>query len=331
MKADQITLLPWLESDWEVFADYIRQKRVPQAVLVTGRTGLGKSAFALQIAQALVCDSPVQNGFSCNQCHACTLFSAHTHPDVFFIKPEEPGKAIVIAQIRSLIEALALSPQFQGYRVVIIDPADQMNSAAANAFLKCLEEPALNTVILLVSADPRKLPATIRSRCQQFKLNLPDSNSAELWLAQSHRDLDCKLILKLAHGAPLMADKMADSQSLEIRKKCFDDWIKIIKNQLDPVCVAESWQNYDPVHIFAWLTVWVMDLIRYSYFYSPAICYNPDLAVQLQAIAAQVEKSKLDKFYRLLLRSKLNLPTQINKHLMIEECLIYWSRTKLRN
>ena len=80
---------------------------------------------------------------------------------------------IVIEQIRQLSEQLSLTPQYGGAQVVIIDPADAVNHAACNALLKTLEEPVPGRFLWLVSANPARLPATIRSRCQRLEFRLP--------------------------------------------------------------------------------------------------------------------------------------------------------------
>ncbi|MGR9012642.1 MAG: DNA polymerase III subunit delta', partial [Gammaproteobacteria bacterium] len=151
-------LLPWQQSNWEHLHSYIAQKRIPQALLISGNKGLGKQQLANQFAVALLCKTPQTNGIACGHCSSCLLVNADTHPDCIQIQPEELGKGIGIGQIRSLITRLTLKPQFETQRVVIVNPADKMNNAAANAFLKCLEEPTERTSIVLITEKPAKLP-----------------------------------------------------------------------------------------------------------------------------------------------------------------------------
>lgn len=166
-------LLPWQQQNWAHLCSYIAQKRIPQALLITGNKGLGKQQLADQFAVALLCATPQSDGTACGRCSSCLLVNADTHPDLIHIQPDEPGKGITIGQIRSLIIRLALKPQFEAYRVVIINPAEMMNNAAANAFLKCLEEPTERTAIILITEKPAKLPATIVSRCQKLAIATP--------------------------------------------------------------------------------------------------------------------------------------------------------------
>ena len=129
-------LLPWLQANWDHLNRYIQQNRIPQALLISGHRGLGKLHLASQFAYSLMCTQPQADGLSCGHCASCLLLEAETHPDFINIRPEEQGKTISIDQIRRLITQLTLKPQFEAYRVVIINPAEQMTRSAANAFLK---------------------------------------------------------------------------------------------------------------------------------------------------------------------------------------------------
>ena len=159
------SLYPWLQSYSNRLLDYIRQNKIPQALLLTGNNGLGKRKLAEYYASILLCENLGDNLEACGECQSCKLIASATHPDFLMIEPEEPGKAIGINVIRGLITRLSLKPQFNGQRIIIIDAADHLNNAAANAFLKCLEEPNERTSFVLIAEKPSLLPITIRSRC----------------------------------------------------------------------------------------------------------------------------------------------------------------------
>ena len=135
----ETTIYPWLERNWQQLQAYIRQQRIPQALLINGGAGMGRLQLVELYAQTLLCQSPNDAYLPCGDCQSCRLFAAQTHPDYIFIEPEEAGKAIGIDCIRQLIARLGLKPQFQSQRVVVINSADSLNNAASNAFLKCLE------------------------------------------------------------------------------------------------------------------------------------------------------------------------------------------------
>jgi DNA polymerase-3 subunit delta' len=258
------------------------------------------------------------------------LINAGTHPDILHVLPEEAGKNITIAQIRSLTGKLTLKPQFERYRVVIINPADAMNNAAANAFLKCLEEPTERTCIILITDKPSRLPATIISRCQKLNITAPDKTTLLDWLKQNNIHDDLEVLCSLTKGAPLLAQHSVTNQHIAIRNACFKQWTAIAKRQDHPVMVAEQWLAVPESALLFWLISWVMDLIKCVYRVQTGYLYNPDLTQVLQELAGQLELRSLYQLYDLLLISQQRLNTQINKQLMLEEILINWSNLNLK-
>ncbi|MDI1230341.1 MAG: DNA polymerase III subunit delta' [Methylobacter sp.] len=322
-------LLPWQQHQWEHLCSYIAQKRIPQALLITGNKGLGKQQLAHQFAAGLLCATPQASGTACGHCSSCLLVNADTHPDFIQIQPEEPGKGIGIGQIRSLIGRLTLKPQFETQRVVIVNPADKMNNAAANAFLKCLEEPTERTSIILITEKPAKLPATIISRCQKLAVVTPDKDVAVKWLAEimqcdAATNKTLQLNVSLAQGAPLLALEYANDQTLTLRNECFDAWMAIAKQLKSPVIIAEDWHKLPASPLIFWITSWVIDLIKCFYQAQVANLYNPDLNEPLQELSRRLELKGLYKLYDLLLSDRQRLDTQINKQLLFEEILIQW-------
>lgn len=324
-------ILPWHREKWDLFASYQQQQRIPQALLLMGNKGLGKKLLATRFAQSLLCNNQLETGLYCGQCHSCKLFRANTHPDYFMLQPTEPGKDITIGQIRELITKLTLKPQFEGYRVVVISPADQLNRAAANGFLKCLEEPTERTILILVTDRPATLPATIRSRCQILKIHCPDRREAIQWLQDLNTPGDLQVLLSLSHGSPCLAKQYADQETLGLRKDCFSAWIQLSQQKTNPVAVAKEWYKLENIELLSWMTSWVMDLIKYVYQVESGTFYNPDLQQPLQELAQKLELTGLFKFYDLLLQSKQRLDTQLNKQLLFEDLLINWSQITCKN
>lgn len=325
--SDQI--LPWQQKNWEHLCSYIAQKRIPQALLITGNKGLGKQQLAHQFAVALLCATPKENGMACGLCSSCLLVNAETHPDFIQVQPEESGKGIGIGQIRSLITRLTLKPQFETYRLVIVNPADKMNNAAANAFLKCLEEPTERTMIILITEKPAKLPATIISRCQKLAVATPNKDDVVKWLAETLQS-DAASIktlhrnISLAQGAPLLALDYANDEILTLRNECFNAWMAIAKQLKSPVIIAEDWHKLPATPLIFWITSWIIDLIKCFYQAQVENLYNPDLNAQLQELSKRLELKGLYKLYDLLLLGRQRLDTQINKQLLFEEILIQW-------
>lgn len=150
----------------------------PHALLLAGYEGAGVEGLASALAAGLLCDRPDTAGRACGGCKACRLMAAGNHPDLFWLSPAEADESagrkasrqIRIEAVRQLIAALALSPHHGAVRVSVIEPAEAMNPATANALLKVLEEPPVGNVLLLISHRPLRLLPTLRSRCLQVRV-----------------------------------------------------------------------------------------------------------------------------------------------------------------
>lgn len=158
------------------FKDIIGQKRplrilkgflitgkLPHAFLFTGEPGIGKLFTARTFLKTLICKYRDEELNSCDNCRSCHLIDNFSFPDLRFIKPD--GGQIKIETIRELNEFLNMSTYSSPLKMILIDEAEKLNINAANAFLKTLEEPPEDALIILISEKPEALPDTIRSRC----------------------------------------------------------------------------------------------------------------------------------------------------------------------
>ncbi len=204
---------PWQHTVWERLQQQLLQKKTPHAILLAGPQGIGKRQFAHAFANFLLCTSP-RSALACGQCRPCQLIVAGTHPDKKICQPEEGSKTIKIEQIRELSAFVTKTAQQGGKKVVILGPVEQLNINAANALLKNLEEPAGDTVFILVTHVVGAVMATIRSRCQLLPLPMPSVSSARQWLETLQID-QADMLLELAGGAPLTAKAMAQGDMLD--------------------------------------------------------------------------------------------------------------------
>ncbi len=161
----------------------------PQAVLLVGPEGVGKTTLALDLAAGLLCTA-AQGDRPCQTCRACRLVDHGSHPDLHRLGPAGPGRQVVIGGpdaryrgVRDLIGELLLMPVEGGARVAIIEAADRMNEDAQSALLKTLEEPPAGvTIVLLADQEARLLP-TVRSRCFRVRLGLVGARDIEAIVA----------------------------------------------------------------------------------------------------------------------------------------------------
>lgn len=138
----------------------LASNRIAHAYLFSGPEGVGKRLMALALARAIVCSE--QRG--CGNCLPCRKIDHQNHPDLHILEPD--GNSIKIEQVRSFQKDLNLKPLEAPRKICLIKQADSMTIGAANALLKTLEEPRGDTLLILLTAQPNKLLATIRSRCQ---------------------------------------------------------------------------------------------------------------------------------------------------------------------
>ena len=317
-------LLPWLVTSFAELQQRRSQGRLAHALLLNGPAGIGKQQLAEFFAQSLLCADPQADGSPCDQCHACSLYKAGTHPDLFRLSPEGDSKNIRIDQIRSLIEGISLSSHYGRYKVVILYPAHAMNIAAANALLKTLEEPPTNTVLLLITDRPSFLPATIRSRCQSLRLALPARQEGEAWLAaQLDNPEAATVLLALAGGAPLAALDQAE-EHLARRQELLRGWQQLARGKADPVKLAADWVKPDIQLPISWVYGWVADMIRLRSGGENQLT-NQDAKGTLQNLAQELDLTRLYGLLDRVLEARKLTNSQVNSQTLMEGILLYWS------
>lgn len=210
-------VLPWQASPWADLNRALESQRLGHALLLSGRPGTGRGEFAEALARQLLCAAPTAQG-NCGSCKACELMEQGVHPDCYRMEPEEPGKAIGIERVRAMLRFIAQTSALGGRRVVRVAPLESLTLSACNAFLKGLEEPGDDTHFLLVYSRGRPLPATIRSRCQEYPLPVPEPALALQWLnEQAGTDVDedeLAAVMALVPGRPLEALSLLRSDDL---------------------------------------------------------------------------------------------------------------------
>ncbi len=317
---------PWLAEAWRHLL--VNKSRPAQALLICGPAGVGKSALARAWAQALLCESPLVEGGACGACGACHWFSTGTHPDYRVLTLQEKeskegerklATGIEVEQARETIDFVQMSTYRAGRRVVVIQPADTLNLAAANALLKVLEEPPLNTCFLLVSDQPRRLMPTIRSRCTRLDVGLPAQAGALQWLQDQQLD-DAQQMLALAGGAPLIAMNWLESGELALRNEVLRGLAQ--PRRLDPIALADAWKTLSPRvwHIFAYK--WLCDVLAARLRCSAR--FNPDYSEALLQLGKYADLAKLLALARTHAEQGRFVMHPLNRQLQLEAWLIQY-------
>ena len=316
---------PWLQPLADSLAALRAQDRVPHALLITGQPGVGKLALADCFTLGLLCEALTAGVTPCGECAGCRQFAAGSHADYFRVEPEEDAAVIKVDQVRALAERLSLSAHRGGCKVALLTPADALNINAANSLLKTLEEPSDNTVLLLVSARPGQIPATIRSRCQRIRVEAPARDIALQWLQQQLPGEQSEVYLELAHGAPLEALRQAQAGQLAQRREHFDALLGILDGKRSVLDVAAAWSSDEQLQGICWLRDWLMDLLRIRLSGEVAAVRSSDLADSLAALAPRLESrvmfGQLDRINALLRQSASSL----NRQLLVEDVLLAWA------
>ncbi|MEN9559936.1 MAG: polymerase delta prime subunit [Pseudomonadota bacterium] len=199
--------------------------------MLHAETDSGAEALLDDLCQGLLCDQPESNGFACGQCNSCAgIAHQGVHPDLLVLVPEETEEAeedaekkekdkalkkrqIKVEDARRALAFVSLSANSQRGKLVVIKPADTMNREAANALLKMLEEPPQGTRWLLLTYQPLRLPATVRSRCLQIKVPSATAEQAMDFLIEQYADR-AELLLARGGGLPFAALAYADIQAM---------------------------------------------------------------------------------------------------------------------
>jgi DNA polymerase III delta' subunit len=145
----------------------LKQKKLPNSILLTGPAGIGKKRTALVVAKAMNCLKKTSD--ACEECTHCKAINNGNFPDVMVISPVKD--VLKIDQMRLLKETAYLKPMSGKKRVFIVIEAEKMNDEASNSLLKILEEPPPFSHIILVTPNPYRIIPTLKSRCQMFQFS----------------------------------------------------------------------------------------------------------------------------------------------------------------
>ncbi len=195
------------------------------AWLLHGSSGLGQYGLAMELARAWLCEQPGEGG-ACGVCGSCHAIDVRTHADLSVLMPEttllemgwplgekaqseiddkkrKPSKEIRVDAMRDTVEfAQRTSARGRG-KVVLVFPAEQMNTITANALLKTLEEPPGDVKFVLASESAHQLLPTIRSRCLGHAMHWPEAHASLQWLQSRGFDAtQAQLLLKAMGGRP---------------------------------------------------------------------------------------------------------------------------------
>jgi DNA polymerase-3 subunit delta' len=326
-------LYPWQLAIWQQLNQDIA--RLPHALLLHGRVGIGKYDFARHFSKSLLCTDKNAQGHACNACASCHWFNDESHPDFRVLTPEQDSDTedegtstkktkkktqISVAQIRELSGFLSLSSHRSGGgRVVLIHPAEALNVASANALLKMLEEPASGVTFILVAHQLQRLLPTIISRCQ--KINMPMPNEAQALAFLNAHQVN-KAIEQLAYsdGSPIrvLNEQVQYAQLTEVWKQ-LELGSKLQPNIVAGMLIAHSVES----GIIA-LQKWLYDLAAMQM--TKQVRYHLAHTKALQLLADKVNLSVLFQLQKKVEAIRQLALHPLNHELQMESLLLDYTK-----
>lgn len=303
----------------------LREGRFPHGLIFSGPQGIGKHTCALMLAKALNCNNAPASGF-CDECSSCRKIASGTHPDITTVSVEEDATQIKIGQIRHVLSLLALQPLEGRNKVFIIDPADLLNTEAANALLKGLEEPPENSFLVLITVNVHELLLTVRSRCQVY--NFTPLTLDEI---RQHGTTD-ELAVRWSQGSIGRARSL-DIERIKSERELLLDFLETVLNAReeqfqDLLAVSAELgrgkQDFDSR--MAILSVLIADVLYLRESLSDKLV-NVDLRDRLEEIAKQNSIERLLKMAEFLRFIESSLKTHVNRQMLTDVLAITGNET----
>jgi DNA polymerase-3 subunit delta' len=340
-------IFPWQDEVWQILTK--NKASIGHALLLKGKKGIGKLGFARSLAKFLLCEDLSSESQVCGNCPGCRWFEQAGHPDFYMVEPKalselsgeikekvgsdnkdkisstklkkKPSKQISVAQIRSLSDVINMSSHRSGYKIVLIHPAEAMNVAAANALLKNLEEPPPQTLFILVTHRLHDLLPTIRSRCRQVAMPVPDFSLAINWLEQQGVK-DAQASLAAVGYAPLAALEYNNDDKYHLEYESFINRISELRS-INPILLAEELQKSDLPTTVNWLQKWCYDLM--SFRTTGKIRYHLSMQTRIEELVPKIDPLQLSGYLRNLIDMQRLAHHTLNPRLFLEEVLISYA------
>ncbi|HET7290725.1 MAG TPA: DNA polymerase III subunit delta' [Thermodesulfobacteriota bacterium] len=247
-----------------------RDNMASHSYLFAGPDGVGKKLMALEFAKLLNCPGSADSTDERCECSSCRKIERGIHPDVALV--EFTGiKNIKVDQVREEIEEKLYLRPFEGmFKVVIVDEAERMNHNAQNAFLKTLEEPPRDSVIILLSSRPETLLPTLRSRCQTVVFNpLPEELVAGVLMERGGMSPEDAVLYSRISGGSIGKALGFDKELMEWRKDLLTGLGSIRKNSASDISnlselVSSGVSQNETERLelgFRFILLWIRDIV----------------------------------------------------------------------
>lgn len=317
----------------------ISNKRIGHSFLFVGSHGIGKRFTAVSFAKALNC-SALSDDF-CGECQNCRDIDNSSYGDVFMLEPREPESKggevdhetgiIKIDAVRDAQQRLSYRAVRGGKKICIVDGAEKMNKEAQNAFLKTLEEPPPDSVIILIVSDGTVLLPTIISRCQRINF-MPLPRNIMVGIVKERlavNDETAALLSSLSGGSVGKALAWDIESMLEQRKKIVEMLPRLSLTDMEGLFkAAEEISKGDrPVESLEFLKMWYRDMAVVKQGVEDMII-NSDILLVLKQHAGAKTFDRLANGFKLIHQAQMDImpPRYANKQLTVENLLMQLAR-----
>jgi DNA polymerase-3 subunit delta' len=303
----------------------VERERTAQAYLFLGMEGVGKKLAAYSLAKALNCRGERSKPYlSCDSCLSCLKIDHGNHPDVQVVggTPE----LIKIGQVRELQRKLHYKPLEGRKKVVIIDGAENLGPAAANALLKTLEEPPPETVIILISTSLSLLLPTIISRCQKIRFQPLSINSLRevVGRALPLKEEAVQSLAFLSGGSPGRALQLAEESIWDTRKELLQRIEQLSSDNIEELfqfsgSLAEDKEGLEG--IFELLKTFFRDILIFRENGKDRVV-NLDLLPSIERLASKLSSAELVDRIEAINEAQSALRQNVNRQLAVERMLL---------
>lgn len=295
--------------------------KVSHAYIIIGPDGIGKSILALHMAAVLLCRGEEK---PCEKCASCQKITHGNHPDVKTLSLK--GKSIGVDEIRNLIDDIYTKPYEGDRKVIIIKAADHITIQGQNAILKSLEEPALDTTIIMLAENENAILETIKSRCQVLRLGKVAVEAIKQHVI--HLGVDSKkaqIAANLSDGILGNALKFLDDKYTKLRQEVINRAIDVVnKDTLTILRSADFFvNNKDKIEIILdIMTSWYRDIIMLKLSNSNNNLANNDFYELLVEESQKLSYNRLDSIINEINSARDKIRKNANFQLTIEIMLL---------
>lgn len=304
----------------EVFDKILKSGSLVNSYILKGPEGIGKRNFALYMAAKILC----RTNDACGICPSCIKIKHFNHPDVIILSKKD--KTIGVDDIEEIIERIQIKPYEGDKKVVIIENFENTTIQAQNKFLKTLEEPVEDTIIILTANHLNSVLETIISRCQIFSLNRVDSEEIQRYLIKKGINSErARVIAKLSDGIVGIAEKYLYEEYANLRSDVIDIAIKITK--IKGLEITEIVKFFDEKkdyinEILDMLMTWFRDILMYKITYNKDALINEDYFERIIEESKILSYNKINEIIDIIKKTKEKLNYYSNYQLTIEAMLL---------